>query len=104
MAIVLRFGGRWAIIAWSLPFLLMPFSSVFYPESVLPPLARALAQANPANHVFEGMRSVLLEGRFDGARLAWAAGLNLLYLAGAAALVAWVFRVALRRGLLPKLR
>jgi ABC-2 type transport system permease protein len=104
MAIVLRFGGRWAIIAWSLPFLLLPFSSVFYPESVLPPAARALAQANPANHVFEGMRAVLLEGRFDGARLAWAAGLNLLYLAGAAALVAWVFRIALRRGLLPKLR
>jgi ABC-2 type transport system permease protein len=104
MAIVLRFGGRWAIIAWSLPFLLMPFSSVFYPESVLPPLARALAQANPANHVFEGMRTVLLEQRFDMGRLLLAAGLNLLYLAGAGLLVSWVFGIALRRGLLPKLR
>src|SRR5262249_47317690 len=45
MAIILRFGGRWAIVAWSLPVLLMPFSSVFYPESVLPPVARAIATA-----------------------------------------------------------
>jgi ABC-2 type transport system permease protein len=104
MAIVLRFGGRWAIIAWSLPFLLMPVSSVFYPESVLPPVVRAIAQANPANHVFEGMRAVLLEARFPFDRLALALGLNLVYLAGAATLVTLVFRVALRRGLLPKLR
>ena len=28
-AVILRYGGRWAIIAWTLPFLLMPVSSVF---------------------------------------------------------------------------
>jgi ABC-2 type transport system permease protein len=102
MAVILRYGGRWAIVAWSIPVLLMPVSSVFYPESVLPPAARLVAQAVPANHVFEGMRAVVVEGRFDWARLAFATGLNLLYLGGAAALVARVFRVALRRGLLPK--
>ena len=37
LAIVLRFGGRWAVLAWSLPFLMMPVSSVFNPETVLPP-------------------------------------------------------------------
>ena len=36
LALILRFGGRWGILAWSLPVLLMPFASVFYPESVLP--------------------------------------------------------------------
>jgi ABC-2 type transport system permease protein len=104
MAVILRFGGRWAIMAWSIPVLVMPFSSVFYPESVLPPAARAVAQAVPANHVFEGMRAVVVEGRVAWDRLALATGLNLLYLAGAAGLVAATFRVALRRGLLPKVR
>jgi ABC-2 type transport system permease protein len=102
MAVILRWGGRWAIIAWSLPALLMPFSSVLWSESVLPPFARAIAQAVPANHVFEGMRALLLEGRFATDRVALATALNLLYLFGAAGVVAWVHRTALRRGLLPK--
>ncbi|HBZ70467.1 MAG TPA: ABC transporter [Deltaproteobacteria bacterium] len=104
LALILRFGGRWAIVAWSLPFLLMPFSSVFYPESVLPPVARGIARAIPANHVFEGMRSVVMDGRMDWGRLGWATTLNLLYLALAASVTAFVFRVALHRGLLPKVR
>jgi hypothetical protein len=37
-------------------------------------------------------------------QLGWATALNLLYLALAAALVAWVLRIALDRGLLPKVR
>lgn len=104
LALILRFGGRWAILAWSLPFLLLPVSSVFYPESVLPPVLRGMAQAIPLNHVFEGMRAVLLEGRFEAWRLWVATAENLLYLALASALTAWVFRIALRRGLLPKVR
>jgi len=103
MAIILRFGGRWAIVAWSLPILLMPFSSVFYPESVLPPFARAIARAVPANHVFEGMRALLIDHRMAWDRLWIATAENALYLALAAALVSFTFGVALRRGLLPKL-
>jgi ABC-2 type transport system permease protein len=104
LALILRFGGRWGILAWSLPALLLPFASVFYPESVLPPFARSIAQAIPANHVFEGMRGVLLDGRLDWGRVALATAENVLYLTLAAALVAWVFGIALRRGLLPKVR
>jgi ABC-2 type transport system permease protein len=66
LALILRFGGRWGILAWSLPVLLMPFASVFYPESVLPPLARAVAQAVHATHVFEGMRTAASSGEIAG--------------------------------------
>jgi ABC-2 type transport system permease protein len=104
LAIVLRYGGRWAILAWSLPFTMMPLCCVFYPLAVLPPGLRALAAALPATHVFEGMRAVLLEGRLSWTHVAWASGLNLVYLGLAAGLVAWVLRVALERGLLPKVR
>ena len=102
LALILRFGGRWGILAWSLPVLLMPFGSVFYPESVLPPFARAIAQAVPLNHVFEGMRAVAASGEVAWEKLALATAENLVYLALASLLVALVFRLALRRGLLPK--
>jgi ABC-2 type transport system permease protein len=102
LAIMLRFGGRWSILAWSLPFLFMPVSSVFYPESVLPPAIRMVAAGVPANHVFEGMRGVVTQGRLDWGRVAVATAENVIYLALAATLVAWVYRIALRRGLLPK--
>jgi ABC-2 type transport system permease protein len=104
LAIIVRFGGRWAIISWSLPFLVMPVSSVFWPEAVLPGPLRAVARAVPANHVFEGMRAVVTEGRIAGDRILLATAESILYLGAAAALVAWVFRIALARGLLPKAR
>jgi len=104
LAVIVRFGGRWQILAWSLPWLVMPFSSVYWPEEVLPPFVRLLAQASPMNHVFEGMRSVVMHGTLPVGRVIAAIGLNLLYLALAAALVARTFRNALDRGALPKLR
>ncbi len=104
LAIILRFGGRWAILAWSLPFLVMPVSSVFWPEAVLPAPLRAVARAIPADHVFEGMRAVVIEKRFATDRIVLATVENLLYLGMAAALLAFVHRIALTRGLLPKVR
>ena len=104
LAIVLRFGGRWAILAWSIPFTMMPLCAVFSPEAVLPPAVRAVARAIPATHVFEGMRGVVIDGRLAWGRVAIATGENAVYLALATALVAWTFRIALTRGLLAKLR
>jgi len=58
----------------------------------------------PATHVFEGMRTVLLEQRMAWDQLAWACALNLCYLGLAAALVGLALRIAVERGLLPKIR
>jgi ABC-2 type transport system permease protein len=104
LATIVRFGGRWAILAWSIPWLAMPFSSVYWPESVLPPVVRAMAQASPMNHIFEGMRAVIATGELPLWRVAAATGLNVVYLGLTAALVARTFRGALDRGALPKLR
>jgi ABC-2 type transport system permease protein len=104
LAMIVRFGGRWQILAWSLPWLVMPVSSVYWPESVLPPTVRAIAQASPMNHVFEGMRAVVTNGAMPIGRLVAATSENLLYLGLTAALVARTFRGALDRGALPKLR
>ena len=104
LAAIVRFGGRWQILAWSLPWIVMPVSSVYWPESVLPPSVWLAAQASPMNHVFEGMRAVVTTGTMPLWRLGAATALNVVYLTLTAALVARVFRNALDRGALPKLR
>jgi len=104
LAMIIRFGGRWQILAWSLPWIMMPVSSVYWPESVLPPSVWALAQASPMNHVFEGMRAVVATGHVPLWRLGAATLENVVYLGLTSALVARVFRSALDRGSLPKLR
>ena len=67
-------------LPWSLAFLLMPLCCVFYPVSVLPDWLQPVALALPPTHVFEGMRSILLNGIFDATDLWWAISLNAVYL------------------------
>jgi ABC-2 type transport system permease protein len=68
--------------------------------SVLPGWLQAVAQMNPAAHVFEGMRAVITTGAFPVQSLVWAVGLNVLYLT---LLVAWfhlMFAACKEKGLL----
>jgi ABC-2 type transport system permease protein len=104
LAIIIRFGGRWMIVAYSLPFLVMPFSAVFWPIAVLPPPLQMIASALPLGHVFEGMRAVVTGSAFPTRHLVVATVENSAGLALAAALVARTFQGALDRGSLPKLR
>ena len=59
-----------------------------------------MAAVLPSSYVFEGMRAVLIDGVFRTDFLAWAAGLNLVYLGlGAASFLAHL-RLARNRGLI----
>ena len=104
VALIVRYGTRVAILAWSLPFMLQPVSCVFWPERVLPQWLRRVAQFVPADHVFEGMRGVLVDGRFAWDRFVWALLTNAVYLALAGVYFLWVFKVARSKGLLTKIR
>jgi ABC-2 type transport system permease protein len=102
IAIMLRYGHGAEPFAWALPFLLQPFSAVFYPVTVLPRAMQRVAWALPSTYVFEGMRDVIRSGTVPWQNLAWAAGLNLIYLAAAVWLLMQMFEVARERGLLGK--
>ena len=102
IAIVLRYGHGAEPFAWALPFLLQPFSAVFYPVSVLPGAMQKVAWAIPCTYVFEGMREVIGTGSISWDNLAWAIGLNIIYLMGAMGLLLHIFNVARDRGLLGK--
>ena len=102
-AIILRFGQAVEALVWGIPFLLQPFSAVFYPVSVLPGWLQPVAWCLPTTYVFEGMRAVLRSGEMNGALLLWAFGLNVVYLILGGLFFNWMVHLARERGLLAKL-
>ena len=97
---ILRLGLGAEELAWAAIFVIAPVSGVYYPISVLPSWLQAIAWAIPSAHVFEGMRSVLLQGVFRWDHFWAAAVLNVFYLALGAAVFAWSMRYARDRGTL----
>lgn len=98
--VILRIGLGGEELAWAAVFILAPISGVYYPIGVLPSWLQAVASAVPSSHVFEGMRSVLIQGifRWDHFWIAWA--LNAVYLALGVAIFGWAMRDARGRGTL----
>lgn len=56
---IFRYGLRIQIFAWSLSWLIQPFSAVFYPLSSQPYWVQTLSLMFPTTYIFEGMRAVL---------------------------------------------
>lgn len=102
-ALILRYGQSAENLAWAVPFLVQPISAVFYPVSVLPVWLQPVANAVPATHVFEGMRSLLKGGPFPGEQLLWATLLNVIWVALAGWFFSHMFAAARERGYLAKL-
>ena len=99
-ALILRHGAGAEALAWGVLFGLAPFSAVFYPVSVLPAWLQPISLAIPATHVFEGMRAALLQGQLAWDHLAYAFGLDLIWLGLAAWLFMAQFQAARVRGAL----
>ncbi len=98
VGIILRFGPGADILAWGLAVILMPISAVFYPVSVLPGWAQAIASALPSARAFEGMRAVLAGGPMPWDSLAIALALDLVYLGAGMAFARSMFNLLRRRG------
>ena len=62
--ILLRHGLGAENMAWGFMFLMLPFTCVYYPVSVLPSWLQIFAWALPPTYVFEGMRALLIENTF----------------------------------------
>ena len=80
-ALVLRFGQGAESLGWAAIFFVQPISGVFYPIDVLPHWLQLIATIIPASHIFEGLRSLLIEQVFRTDLLINAFGLNLIFIA-----------------------
>ena len=103
ITMVLRFGHSVGPLTWILPFLIQPFSAVFYPVSVLPEVFQRIAYFLPLSHTFEGMRYTLNTGQFHWNEFTTAFLFNIIYLTLSIALFASVLNKVRRSGKLVKI-
>lgn len=79
--LVLRNGLGAENLAWSIMFLFMPLTCVYYPVTTLPAWLQPVAWALPPTYVFEGMRTLLIDRTFRPDLMLDALGLNALFFA-----------------------
>jgi len=96
--VVMRNGLGAENLAWSVMFLLMPLTCVYYPVAVLPAWLQVVAWALPPTYVFEGMRALLIDHRFRADLMLEALGMNIVLFAAAAAGFMVLLRAARRHG------
>ena len=81
--LVLRNGLGAETFAWSIMFLFLPLSCVYYPVATLPSWLQAVAWTLPPTYVFEGMRALLIDQTFRADLMIQALALNLVLFAAA---------------------
>lgn len=102
IGIVLRFGPSAEWLIWPIPAILTPLVGVFYPISILPVWLQWVSHVLPPTYVFEGIRSVVTAGVFSPQAFVIASLLAIVYIALAYWFLVWIYRKALRSGLISR--
>jgi ABC-2 type transport system permease protein len=76
--LVLRNGLGAETFAWSIMFLFLPLTCVYYPVAVLPAWLQYVAWSLPPTYVFEGMRALVIEHTFRADLMIQAFALNIV--------------------------
>ena len=76
--LVLRNGLGAETFAWSIMFLFLPLTCVYYPVAVLPPWLQTVAWLLPPTYVFEGMRALLIDHTVNADLMVQAFALNIV--------------------------
>jgi ABC-2 type transport system permease protein len=96
--LVLRNGLGAENLAWTIMFIFLPLTCVYYPVATLPAFLQPLAWALPPTYVFEGMRALLLDNVFRADLMWQALALNMVLFAAGCAGFALLLRSARRQG------
>jgi ABC-2 type transport system permease protein len=101
-ALIFRYGLRIQVLAWSVGFIIQPFSCVFYPLESMPRWVQGVAVVLPTTHVFEGLRHAIATGELAVQPLLTALGLTLVLLAVALLFFQYALLQAKKHGLLTR--
>jgi ABC-2 type transport system permease protein len=83
--LILRYGMSAESLAWTIMFIFLPLTCVYYPVAVLPAWLQPVAWMLAPTYVFEGMRSLLIDQVFRADLMLQALAVNMVYLVAAAA-------------------
>jgi ABC-2 type transport system permease protein len=96
--LLLRNGMGAESLAWTLMFVLMPLTCVYYPVATLPHWLQFVSWALPPTYVFEGMRALLIDHVFRADLMVEALALNALYFIAAVVAFLQLLKSARREG------
>jgi ABC-2 type transport system permease protein len=96
--LVLRQGLGAENMAWTIMFIFLPLTCVYYPVSVLPQWLQVIAWMLPPTYVFEGMRALLIDHTFRADLMLESLALNLVLFAAAVAAFLALLRSAREHG------
>ncbi|MGH6664636.1 MAG: ABC transporter permease [Pseudolabrys sp.] len=81
--LLLRNGMGAESMAWTIMFLFLPLTCVYYPVTVLPHFLQYVAWSLPPTYVFEGMRALLIDHVFRADLMVEALAFNIVLFAAA---------------------
>ena len=96
--LVLRNGLGAENLAWTIMFIFLPLTCVYYPVATLPSWLQVVAWTLPPTYVFEGMRTLLVDHTFRADLMAEALALNAVFFALATAAFLALVESARRHG------
>jgi len=96
--VIIRNGLGAENLAWTIMFLLMPLTCVYYPVAVLPHWLALVSWSLPPTYVFEGMRALLIDHQFRGELMIQAFLINVVVFAAGVCGFMLLLRSARRHG------
>jgi ABC-2 type transport system permease protein len=96
--LVLRNGLGAETFAWSIMFLFLPLTCVYYPVSTLPEWLQVFAWMLPPTYVFEGMRELVMHHTFRADLMLQALAINAVLFGVAAVAFVGLLNSARRQG------
>jgi ABC-2 type transport system permease protein len=96
--LLLRNGLGAESLAWTIMFLFLPLTCVYYPVAVLPQWLQYVAWALPPTYVFEGMRALLIHHVFRADLMLQALAYNAVLFAAASVAFLMLLRSARENG------
>ncbi len=96
--LLLRNGMGAESMAWTIMFLFLPLTCVYYPVAVLPHWLQYVAWALPPTYVFEGMRALLIDHVFRADLMLEAFAFNVVLFAAASIAFLLLLRSAREQG------
>lgn len=98
-ALLIYWGLKAQDFVFTVGWIFSPFSAIYYPLDVLPPVAQSIGKFLPMTYIFEAMRSVLQTGKNIPSYVVISFILNIAYLGASLTFFHYMFEKSKSKGL-----
>lgn len=98
-SLIIIYGQKVQTMAWTGAYIIVPFSAIYYPLSILPDWAQKIAAIIPTSYIFEAMRQHIASGIISVDKIIISFALNIVYLLLSILLFSYSFKKSKQKGL-----